>query len=97
MVLETAQLHPNSQAHGAESLRNLAPYKVNLSGTQLLVGFIRGALCSLGVADLVVLIWGGGRNAKPIAGAGYVRADFGGKPIPKYNGQVHVEGRIVGS
>ncbi len=57
----------------------------------------RGALCSLGVADLVVRIWGGERYAKPIAGAGYVGADFGGKSIPKYNRQFHVGRRIVGS
>src|ERR1700683_2107851 len=33
MVLETGQLHPNSQIPAAESLRNLSPYEVNLSGT----------------------------------------------------------------
>jgi hypothetical protein len=33
VVLETTQLQPNSQVSAAESLRNLSPYEVNLSGT----------------------------------------------------------------
>jgi hypothetical protein len=56
-----------------------------------------GAFCSLRVADPVVLIRGGEKNAKPVAGAGYAGADLGGNPIPKHNRQLHVEQRMLTS
>jgi len=51
MVFETTQLRPNSQVPATESLRNLSPYEVNLSDTQLLLGFI----CALSAVGL--LLW----------------------------------------
>jgi hypothetical protein len=51
MVFGTTQLRPNSQVPAAQLLRNLSPYEVNLSGTQVLVGFI-SALSTVGL-----LLW----------------------------------------
>ena len=48
MVLETTRLHLDSRVPAGESLRNLSPYEVNLSGAQLLVGFI-SALSTIGL------------------------------------------------
>ena len=40
LLFETGQLRPKTQGRTVESVRALAPYEVNLSGTQLLVGLI---------------------------------------------------------
>ena len=54
MLFETTQLHPNAQSRTVESVRSLAPYEVNLSGSQLLVGFI-SALSAVGLLLWVIL------------------------------------------
>lgn len=40
LLFETNQLRPKTQGRTVASVRALAPYEVNLSGTQLVVGLI---------------------------------------------------------
>jgi hypothetical protein len=50
-VFETAQLRPDSQVPTAAAVRNVAPFEVNLSGTQLAVGFISA------LSGVSLLLW----------------------------------------
>jgi hypothetical protein len=51
MVLTTTRVRPNSQVPAAASLRDLSPYGVNLSGTQLLIGFVSA------LSAVALLLW----------------------------------------
>ena len=50
-VLETTQLQSRTQVRTDKSVHSLAPYELNLSGSQLLVGFISA------LSALALLLW----------------------------------------
>ena len=50
-VLETAQLQSKTQVHTDKPVHSLAPYELNLSGSQLLVGFISA------LSAFALLLW----------------------------------------
>jgi len=50
-VTETKELRPKPEVRAAETTGALAPYQINISGSQLLIGSV-SALCALGI-----LLW----------------------------------------
>jgi hypothetical protein len=53
-VLETTQLRPKKEVYTDKSVHSRAPYELNLSGSQLLVGFM-SALSAVGLMLWVFL------------------------------------------
>jgi len=46
-VTETKELRPKPEVRAAETTGALAPYQINISGSQLLIGLV-SALCAVG-------------------------------------------------